>query len=147
MIPIYFYLLFIKVMTYIKCWFFLPLLSLKWLKISILWASLVAQIVKNLPAIQETRVWSLGQEDPLAKGMATHSSVLNWRITWTVEPGRLRTAYEATRVGHNWITKHSHMQVYYNKALVIKLEAKVKFISKCSLFLKCHKTLLNGNSV
>ena len=51
-------------------------------------ASPVAQMVKNLPARQETRVWSLCQEDPLEKGMATHSS-LAWRIPWTEEPGRL----------------------------------------------------------
>ena len=49
------------------------------------WASLVAQTVKNLPAMQETRVLSLDQEDPLEKGMATHSSILAWRIPWTEE--------------------------------------------------------------
>ena len=54
-----------------------------------LWASLVAQMVKNLPAIQETQVQSLGWEDPLEKGMATHSSILAWRISWTKEPGGL----------------------------------------------------------
>ena len=48
------------------------------------WASLVVQLVKNLPAIQETWVWSLGWEDPLEKGKATHSSILAWRIPWTV---------------------------------------------------------------
>ena len=47
------------------------------------WASLVAQIVKNPPAVQETWVRSLGQEYPLEKGMATHSSILAWRIPWT----------------------------------------------------------------
>ena len=47
-------------------------------------ASVVAQLVKNLPAMQETWVWSLGWEDPLEKGKATHSSVLAWRIPWTV---------------------------------------------------------------
>ena len=46
-------------------------------------------MVKNLPAMQETRVQSLGQEDAIEKGMATHSSILAWRITWTEEPGRL----------------------------------------------------------
>ena len=54
-------------------------------------ASLVAQMVKNLPAIQETRVQSLGQEDPLEKGMATHFSILAWRIPWTEEPGGLQS--------------------------------------------------------
>ena len=52
-------------------------------------ASLVAQMVKNLPAMQEAGIQSLGQEDPLGKGMATHSSILAWRIPWTEEPGRL----------------------------------------------------------
>ena len=50
-------------------------------------ASLVAQMVKNLPAMQETWVLSLGQEDPLEKGMATHSTILAWRIPWIGEPG------------------------------------------------------------
>ena len=52
---------------------------------------LVAQMVKNVPAIQETRIWSLDQEDPLEKGMAMHSSILAWRIPWTEEPGRLQS--------------------------------------------------------
>ena len=65
------------------------------------WASLVAQMVKNLPAIRETQVWSLGWEDPPEKGMATHSSILAWRIPWTEEPGRLQSM-GSQRVGHNW---------------------------------------------
>ena len=48
----------------------------------------MAQLVKNPPAMQDTWVSSLGQEDPLEKGMATHSSILAWRILWTEEPGR-----------------------------------------------------------
>ena len=52
-------------------------------------SSLGAQIVKNLPAMQETQVQSLGQEDPLEKEMATHFIILAWRIPWTEEPGRL----------------------------------------------------------
>ena len=48
-------------------------------------------MVKNPPAIQETRVQSVGQEDPLEKGMAIHSSILAWRIPWTEEPGRLQS--------------------------------------------------------
>ena len=51
--------------------------------------SLVAQMVKSLLAMQETRVQSLGQEDPLEKEMATHSSILAWKIPWTEEPGKL----------------------------------------------------------
>ena len=53
-------------------------------------ASLVAQMVKNLPPIQETRVQTLDQDDPLEKGMATHSSILAWRISCTEEPGGLQ---------------------------------------------------------
>ena len=51
--------------------------------------SLMAQIVKRLPTMQETRVRPLGQEDPLEKGMAAHSSILAWEILWTEEPGGL----------------------------------------------------------
>ena len=52
---------------------------------------MVAQIVKNLPAMWEAWVQFLGQEDPLEKGMATHTSILAWRIPWTEEPGRLQS--------------------------------------------------------
>ena len=55
-----------------------------------IWASLLAQMVRNLPAMQETWVQSLGWEDPLEKGMATHSDVLVWRIPWTEDPGKLQ---------------------------------------------------------
>ena len=54
-------------------------------------ASLVAQMVKNLPARQETWVWSLGQEDPLEMEMATHSSISTWRIPWIEKPGGLQS--------------------------------------------------------
>ena len=54
-------------------------------------ASLVAQMVKNPPTMQETRVQSLGLEDPLEEGMATHSRILAWRVPWTEEPGRLQS--------------------------------------------------------
>ena len=62
--------------------------------------SLVAQMVKNLPAMLETRVQSLGQEDHLEKELATHSSILAWRIPWTEEPGRLQFM-GSQRVGHD----------------------------------------------
>ena len=51
----------------------------------------MAQTVKNLPAMQETRVRFLGREDPLEEGMATHASILAWKSPWTEEPGRLHT--------------------------------------------------------
>ena len=60
----------------------------------------MAQTIKNLPAMQETRVRSLGWEDPLEKGMATHSKVLAWRIPRTEEPAKLQSM-ESQRVGHN----------------------------------------------
>ena len=62
--------------------------------------SLLSQLVKNLPAMQETWVQSLGQEDPLEEGMATHSSVLAWRTPWTEEPGRL-PSMGSKRVRHD----------------------------------------------
>ena len=57
-------------------------------------------MVKNLPAVQEARVQSLGWEDLLEKGMATHSSILDWEIPWTEEPGRLQST-GLQRVGHD----------------------------------------------
>ena len=60
----------------------------------------MAQMVKNLPATQETWVQSLGQEDPLQKGMATHSSIPAWRIPWAEEPGRVQSKGSQT-VGHD----------------------------------------------
>ena len=67
---------------------------------SCLTASLMAQTVKNLLAMQETWVLSLGWEDPLEKEMATHSSILAWRIPWTEEPGGLQSM-GLQRVGHD----------------------------------------------
>ena len=64
------------------------------------WASLVVQMVKNLPAMQEIQIRSLGQEDPLEKGLATHSGILAWTIPWTEEPSRLQSM-GSQRVGHN----------------------------------------------
>ena len=60
----------------------------------------MALMVKNLPAMQETRVRSLGWDDPLEKGMATHSSILAWRIPWTEKSGGLQSM-GLQRVGHN----------------------------------------------
>ena len=68
----------------------------------LMWASLAAQTVRNLPALQETQVQPLGQEDPLEKEMATHSSILAWRLPWTEEPGRLQSM-GSQRVRHNWV--------------------------------------------
>ena len=72
----------------------------------------MAQTVKKLLVMQETWVWSLGWEDPLEKGMATHSSILAWRIPWTEEPGRIQfIGYQ--RVGHDWVTfSSSHVWMW-----------------------------------
>ena len=67
-------------------------------------ASLIVQLVNHLPAMQETRVRFLGREDPLEKEVATHSSILAWRIPWTEEPDRLQST-GSPRVGHNLATK------------------------------------------
>ena len=61
---------------------------------------MVAEMVKHLPAMQETRVQSLGQEDPLEKEMATHSSILAWKIPWMEKPDRLQSM-GSQRVGHD----------------------------------------------
>ena len=65
-------------------------------------ASLVAELVNNLPAMQEMWVLSLGWEDPLQKGMATHPTILAWETSWTEKAGRLQGF---ARVGHNLVTK------------------------------------------
>ena len=90
-------------------------------------SSLVAQTVKRLTATQETQVWSLGREDPLEKGMATHSSVLAWRIPWTEEPGRLQSM-RLQRIRYNLATKQQQIRStrslckYFSLCLAISLE-------------------------
>ena len=88
-------------------WFICPLLCMglvgggtSGLAVPIIRASLVAQRLKHLPARWETQVQSLGQEDPLEKEMATHCSILAWRISWMEEPGRSQST-GLQRVGHD----------------------------------------------
>ena len=76
-------------------------------------ASPVAQRLKRLPAIQETRVRSLSREDPLEKEMATHSSILAWRIPWTEEPSRLQSM-GSQRVRHDWATSLHFTSLLHN---------------------------------
>ena len=77
--------------------------------------SLVAQSVKDLPAVQETQIRSLGQEDPLEKEIATHSSILAWEIPWTEKPGRVQSM-GSQRVGHDWATNiHTSHRHYIKK--------------------------------
>jgi len=71
----------------------------------------VAQTVKNMPVIQETQVQFLGQEDPLEKGMVTHSSIVAWRIPWTEEPGGLQSM-GLQRVGNNLVTNTHRDDLY-----------------------------------
>ena len=87
-------------------------------------ASLVAQKLKPLPAMWETWVRSLGQEDPLEKEMATHSSILAWRIPWTEEPGGLQST-GSQRVGHDWATS-LHFSNYHKLR-----ETKEGDVTKC----------------
>ena len=84
-----------------------------------LWVSLVAQMVKNLPAMQETWIQSLNLEDPLEKGMVIHSSIIAWRISWTEKPSGLKPMGSQI-VRHNWVTNaslfHAHSSTYSNPA-------------------------------
>ena len=73
------------------------------------WHSRVAQMIRNLPAIQDTRVQSLDGEDSLEKGVTTHSSILAWRIPWTEEPGGLQPM-RSQRVRYSLVTKHDTCQ-------------------------------------
>ena len=82
-------------------------------------ASLVAQIVKNLPAMQEIRVQLLGQEDPLEKGMVTRASILAWRVPWTEEPGGL-LSMGSQRVRHDWAT-NTHTSFYFKFTFLTQL--------------------------
>ena len=78
---------------------------------------LMAQSAKNLPAKQATQVQSLGQENPLEKEMATHSSILVWKIPWTEEPSGLHSPWGRKRVGHNLGTKPTNqylLSIHYS---------------------------------
>ena len=100
--------------------------------------------VKNLPAVWETWVQSLVPEDPLEKGMATHSNILVWRIPWTEEPGKLQSM-GLERVTHNWETNtftfskiHMEMQSFR----IAKIFLKKKKAGECSLHnFKIYKKL------
>ena len=81
-------------------------------------ASLVAQMVKNPPAMQEIWARSLGWEDPLEEGMATHSSIPAWEIRWTEEPGGLQSM-GLQRLGHNLVTKQQQREAYIQKSMQI----------------------------
>ena len=90
--------------------------------------SLVAQTVKRLPTVRETWVWSLGQEDPLEKAMAPHSSTLAWKIPWTEECSRLQSM-GSQRVGHDWVTS-----LHFSDTMEIQTQVWSLCLS-CLLFL------------
>ena len=78
----------------------------------------MAQTVENLPAVQETRFQSLGQEDPLKKEMATHSSILAWKIRWTEEPGGLQST-GSQEVKHDCKTEHTHAHTHTHTRAIL----------------------------
>ena len=77
----------------------------------------MAQTVTNLPVMKETWVQSRGWEDPLEKGMATHSSILTWEIPWTEEPGGQRSPWGHKRVGHDLAMKQQTTNSFYQSSL------------------------------
>ena len=87
----------------------------------------MTHMVKNLPAMWETWVWSLGREDPLEKGMTTHSSILAWRIWWTEEPGRLHSM-GSQRVRHNWVTNTLFLRLWWKSYIYLFLMVDIIFL-------------------
>ena len=79
-------------------------------------------VVENLPAMQETQVRSLDQEDPLEKEMTTHSSILAWKIPWTEEPGGLQSMV-SQGVGHNWVRACEHTRAHTHTLFQIVVNA------------------------
>ena len=77
-----------------------------------MWGFSGGMAVKNPPAMQETRVGPLGREDPLEEGMATHSSILAWRIPWTEEPGGLQAPQGCKELDMTEVTEHAHVYMH-----------------------------------
>ena len=88
-------------------------------------------MVKNLPAMQETQIQSLSQEDSLEKRMAHHSSIIAWKIPWTEESSRLQSI-ESQRAGHGQVTKHTHTHTHTHTQSTLPPAQQ------------CHDELLNG---
>ena len=93
-----------------------------------IWASLVAHMVKNSPAMQETWVWFLGQKDALKKQKATHSSIFAWRIPWTEEFGRLQFT-GSQRVRHDWTT-NIYIYIFFSLFLSIYKIVRTSLIAQ-----------------
>ena len=107
-----------------------------------MWASLVGQMVKNLLAMQGTQVWSLRQEYPLEKEMATHSSILVWRIPWTEEPGKLQSM-GSQRVRHDWMTDtyiyvHIYMHIHFISILTQRYTRSVMRLQEWAVLHKMN---------
>ena len=98
-------------------------------------ASLAAQMVKNLPPVQDTQVWSLGWEDLLKKRMATHSSILAWRISWTEESQRVR---------HKWATNIHIKDIKEHESTARQRETQAEILNKrASVFME-HEAQEDG---
>ena len=95
--------------------------------------SLVDQMVKISPEMQERWVQFLGQEDPLGKRKATHSSILAWTIPWTEQFGRLQSI-ELQRIGHNWVIKHTDTWLAYNWYFVSEYEFALKDLFSFNIY-------------
>ena len=108
--------------------------------------SLVAQTVKDLLAMQETWVWSLGWKDPLEKGMVTYSSILAWGIPWTEEPGRLQSmgSQSQTRLSNKHFHYHFHIYTmeYYSSH---KKEQNIVICSNMGGSRDCHTEWSNSD--
>ena len=104
---------------------------------SILGATLEAQMVKNLPIMQETQVQALDQEKTLKKGMATHSSILAWRIPWTEEPGKLQSI-RSQRVRHKWATNTPLKKKTWIALCLLMLTCNIYNIHKCMRFININ---------
>ena len=119
----------------------------------ILRALLVAQMVKNLPAMWEIWVWSLGQEDPLEKGIATHISILTWRIPWTDELCGLQSK-GWQRVGHDWATNIFFLSTLvkfckasgYQKLILGAFLLSLSFFPQFLLFGCFHPAILGAST-
>ena len=109
-------------------------------------ASLVAQTVKNWPAMQDTWFQPLGQEDPLERRMGSHSSILAWRIPWTEEPGGLQFI-SSQRVGHDWATfTHSwgtDLSSFFHHSNLLQMPEDHKMVNT-EFFWWCSQLVINN---
>ena len=92
-------------------------------------------VVTNLTVMQEKQVWSLGGEDPLEEGMASHSTILAWRIPWTEDPGGPQSM-GPPRIGHDWVYTHTHK--CKSQALAMAQGSYMHLLSYLSLYNSSH---------